>query len=454
MAIVVCGLSHKTVPLPVLEQLAFPASALPKALTQLMDHETIHEGVILSTCNRTEIYATVHRFHPAVQAARRFLSDFSGVSQDRVAEGLYTYYDTAAVRHLFNVASGTDSMVVGEPEILGQVREAYRVAVDEGTARRMLGALFQRALRVGKRARSETAISRHVVSLPQAAARLAAELLDGFAGKRAVIVGAGRIGELAARAVREGGCEDVVIANRNIDRAAALGDSIGARSGGLEELPALLTESDVVISVTSSVNPVIDRAMLEHATQGRSIVAVDVAMPRDIEPAARDLPGVVLRDIDDLREVVEQGAERRRAELPKVEEIVSEEVDEFCAWERSLALGPAIAELREWAEAIRAQEVAKLARRRNLNDEEREDLERLTRGLVNKLLHRPMTHVRDLVRGSDGQVYLEAFQEIFGLQDAPSGAPSKQDAPSGAPSKQDAPSGAPSERDPEQSDFA
>jgi glutamyl-tRNA reductase len=158
--------------------------------------------------------------------------------------------------------------------------------------------------------------------------------------------------------------------------------------------------------------------MLEHATKGRTLVAVDLAVPRDVEPAARDLSGIVLRDIDDLREVVEQGAERRRAELPKVEAIVNEEVDDFCAWERSLALGPAITELRDWAERIRSQEVAKLTRKQKLTDEERESLDRLTRGVVNKLLHRPMTQIRELVRGSDGQVFLEAFQEIFGTSDS------------------------------------
>lgn len=418
MAIVVCGLSHRTVSLPVLEQLAFPPEILPKALARLMDHESIHEGVILSTCNRTELYATVHRFHPAVEAARRFLSDVSGVSQDHIAGGLYTYYDTDAVQHLFNVASGTDSMVIGESEILGQVREAFRVATDEGTARRMLGALFQRALRVGKRARTETAISRHVVSLPQAAARVAGELAGGLQDKRVAIVGAGRIGELAARAAHEAGGR-IVVANRSPDRAAPIAAAVDGRAVSLLELPELLSETDVVISVTSSVDPVIDAVMLERATKDRTIVAVDIAVPRDIEPSARDLPGVVLRDIEDLREVVEQGAERRRAELPKVQAIVTEEVDEFCAWERSLALGPAIEELREWAERIRAEEVDKLVRKQNLSDVERESLERMTRGLVNKLLHRPMTQIRELVRGSDGQVFLEAFQEIF--QDAPEG---------------------------------
>jgi glutamyl-tRNA reductase len=411
MAIVVCGLSHKTVPLPVLEQLAFAPEDLPKSLSRLLDREVVHEGVILSTCNRTEIYATVHRFHPAVQEVRTFLSDVSGVSQDRIADGLYTYYDTSAVHHLFNVASGTDSMVVGEPQILGQVREAFRAAGDEGTARRTLSALFQRALRVGKRVRTETAISRHVVSLPQAAARIAAELSGGLENKTVLILGAGRMGELAARAAVDNGCTRVVIANRTADKARALGAAVGGRGLGLDELPAELATADVVISVTSAAEPILDRA----AVAGRTtpLVAIDLGMPRNIEPAVRDVEGIVLRDLSDLCEVVERNAEARRAELPKVEAIISAEVDDFLAWERSLALGPAITELREWAEEIRAREVERLAK--GLDDAQREALERATRGLVNKLLHRPMTQMRDLVVGRDGQVFLEAFREIFDL---------------------------------------
>jgi glutamyl-tRNA reductase len=415
MAIVVCGLSHKTVPLPVLEQVAFTPDALPKALTQLLDHEPIHEAVILSTCNRTEIYAIVHRFHPAVQAVRRFVSDVSGVGQDKVSDGLYTYYDTAAVRHLFNVASGTDSMVVGEPQILGQVREAYRVAAEEGTARRMLGALFQRALRVGKRARSETAISRHVVSLPQAAARVAADLSGGLEGRRVLVIGAGRMGELAARAALDGGCTNITIANRTPEKAERLATELGGSGASLESLTELLAETDVLISGTSSAGTVVDAPTIATAMNGRKLFIVDVAVPRDIDPAARDIEGVELRDLEDLRSFVDAGAEARKAELPKVETIVDEEVEGFCAWERSLALGPAITELREWAEKVRGQEVAKLARKQSLKEKDLEELERVTKALVNKLLHRPMTQMRELVRGKDGQVFLEAFQEIFDL---------------------------------------
>lgn len=418
MAIVVCGLSHKTVPLQVLEQVAFTPDALPKALTQLLDHEPIHEGAILSTCNRTEIYTSVHRFHPAIEAIRRFLSDTSGVGQDRISEGLYTYYDEEAARHLYNVASGIDSMVVGEPQILGQVREAFRVAADEGTLRRTLHQLFQRALSVGKRARTETAIARHVVSLPQAGARVASELAGGLEGKRVVVVGAGRMSELAARAVLEGGCTDIVVANRSVDKAESLGTELGGSGVGLDALGDVLLGADVLMSATSSTGHVVDRDTLERASRVRRIVVVDLGLPRDVEPAARELAGIELRDIEDLRSVVESNTERRKAELPKVRAIVDQAVDDFSAWERSLALGPAIEGLRDWAEKIRAEEVARLARA-EMSDAEREKLDRVTRSLVNKLLHRPMSQMRELVRSKDGQVYLEAFQEIFDLDARP-----------------------------------
>lgn len=413
MAIVVCGLSHKTVPLAVLEQVAFTPDALPKALTRLLDHEPIHEGVILSTCNRTEIYASVHRFHPAIEAIRRFLSDTSGVGQDKISNGLYTYYDADAARHLFNVASGVDSMVVGEPQILGQVREAFRVAADEGTVRRVLHKLFQRALHVGKRARSETAIARHVVSLPQAGARVASDLSGGLEGKRVVVIGAGRMGELAARAVLDGGCTDIVIANRSVDKAEALGTELGGSGVGLDALDEILLGTDVLISATSSEGHVVDIDVLQRAARLRKLVVVDLALPRDVDPGARAVEGVELRDIEDLRSVVDENAERRKAELPKVRSIVEEAVTDFSAWERSLALGPAIEGLRVWAEAIRSEEVRKLAR--DADPDSLDKIDRATKALVNKLLHHPMVRMRDLVRGKDGQVYLEAFQEIFDL---------------------------------------
>lgn len=417
MAIIVVGINHKTVPLSELERLAIGPSELPKALARLVAHDPIHEGAILSTCNRTEVYATVHRFHPAVQAVRHFLADVSGVDEGEIANGLYTYYDAGAARHLFAVASGIDSMVTGEPQILGQVRAAFHAAQEEGTARRMLSTLFQRALRVGKRARSETGISRHVTSLPQAAARKAAELLGDRPPREVVVVGAGRMGELAVRALLDLGDPSVVVCNRSIDRAEELAERVGGRAAGLDELPTLLGSADVLVSATAAPEVVVTFDVVSAGVSGRRtrLAAVDLGVPRDIDPAAEELEGVELRDIEDLQAIVEAGSGQRLEEIPKVEAIVDEEVDAFCAWERSLALGPSIAELHTWAEEVRHGEVEKAARRLGVDDEGREVLEALARGVARKILHRPVSGVKDLVSGPDGQVYLEVFQELFDL---------------------------------------
>lgn len=419
MAIIVAGLSHRTVPLEVLEQLTFTPASLPKALARLCGDEVVQEGVILSTCNRTEIYVTVHRFHPAVSSLRRFLSEVSGVDEVTISDGWYVHYDDSAIRHLFGVASGIDSMVLGESQILGQVRDAYRVAQEEGAARRMLSALFQRALRVGKLARTNTDISRHVVSLPQAAARTAAEILGGLEGRTAVVIGAGRMGGLAARALTDLGCGELVVAGRTPERAVALASRLGGRGTGLDELPELLARCDALLTATSSAEPVVDRDLLARVTAGRErpLVAVDLGLPRDIDPLAADLPGLELRDITDLREIADRGAQRRREELPKVERIIDEEVAAFTVWERSLALGPSIGRLREWAEEIREAEVERAARRLALDEAGREALDAVARTIANKLLHLPVSRMKELVQGPDGQFYLEAFQEIFDPDD-------------------------------------
>lgn len=417
MALLVVGLNHKTVSLATLEQLTLVPGDLPKALARLVDFDAIHEGVILSTCNRIEVYASAQRFHPAVQSVRRFLSDVSGIAQDRVSDGMYVFYDDSAVRHLFQVASGADSMIVGEPQILGQVRDAYALARAEGTARRTLTALFERALRVGKRARTQTNIARHVVSIPAAAARMADEVAGGLRGRSVVVVGAGRMGELAARACADMGCASLVVANRTPERAARLAAKLGVHHASLEALSELFAAADVVISTTSAPDVVVGLPTLERAAAERSspLVVVDVALPRDVDPAARQLPGVRLLDLEDLSERVASGTRSRERELPKVGRIVDDEVLSFCAWQRSLALEPAIVALREWAEARRAAEVARAVKRHRLGETGREALDAATRALVNKLLHVPTTRIKELASAADGQVFLEAFQELFDL---------------------------------------
>ena len=316
MSIVVVGLNHKTAPVDVLERLSIPDERLPKALHQLSTYEHVLEGALLSTCNRIEAYAVVSKFHGGAQDLRNFLAEFCHAAPEDFSDHLYTYHDEGALRHLFRVAAGIDSMVVGESEILGQVRRAYQPAADEGMIHRVLGAAFRQTLRVGKRARTETSIGHNPVSVSSAAVELARRAWqDGsLDGRRVTIVGAGKMGRLAAQALKASGAGDVTVVNRSEERGRDLAETFGATSRAVEDLTEVLAESDIVICSTTSPQTVIDKPLLARARRDagdRPLFVVDIAVPRDVDPAVAELPGVVLRDIDDLRGVVENGVGAR-----------------------------------------------------------------------------------------------------------------------------------------------
>jgi glutamyl-tRNA reductase len=329
VAIVVVGLNHKTAPIALLERLAISEQDLPKALHQLETYEHILEGAVLSTCNRIEVYAAVSKFHGGAQDARNFLAEFCHVPPEDFSDHLYAYHEDGATRHLFRVAAGIDSMIVGESEILGQVRRAYQAASDQGMMGRLLGTAFRRALRVGKRARSETAIGRNPASMSSAAVELARRAFEPetLAGKQVAIVGAGKMGRLAARALAQAGPSRVVIVNRSEDRARRLAEDFSASVRSLDELEDVLAVSDIVICSTTAPRTVIDRPLAEKALGARSIksplLVIDIAVPHDVEPAAGEVSGLVLRDIEDLRGVVESSVGSRIGEISKVEEIIA-----------------------------------------------------------------------------------------------------------------------------------
>ncbi|MGH9269416.1 MAG: glutamyl-tRNA reductase, partial [Acidimicrobiales bacterium] len=305
MSVVVVGLNHRTVPLAVLEPMTVRGPALAKALADLRGRHNIGEAVVLSTCNRTEIYAVAERYHGAIADVRNFLSEHSGLAPDAFGDHLYAYHDETAVAHLFRVACGLDSAVVGETEILGQVREAWELARDEGAAGATLGRLFGHALAVGRRARAETAISRGTTSVAQAAVAMAAERLGSLEGRVVLVVGAGDVGQATAMALaaapRVG---QVVVANRSSDAAQALAVRVGGRAVGFSGLAPALAEVDVVFTCTGASVPVVDAVDLAPvitARAGRPLLIVDVAVPRDVDPGVADLAGVTLLDMDDLR---------------------------------------------------------------------------------------------------------------------------------------------------------
>jgi glutamyl-tRNA reductase len=422
VSIVVVGLNHKTAPVSLLERLAITDDTLIKALHQLGTYEHLLEGVILSTCNRVEVYASVTKFHGGAQDLRNFLSEACHVAPEEFSDHLYTYHDDSAVRHLFRVAAGIDSMVVGESEILGQVRRAWQAAADEDTSQRALGDVFRRALRVGKRARSETAIGRNPVSVSSAAVELARRAFgDGtLADKRVVVVGAGKMGRLAAQALATAGATDVVVVNRSEERGKEVAEVLGASFKPLESLGRVLADADIVICSTTAPGTVIDRSTVEGAVgrRDRPLFIVDIAVPRDVEPGVRAIDGVVVRDIDDLRGVVESSLGSRLGELTKVEEIIAGELALFVDRERAADAAPTVAALVASAETIRAAEVERLVEKLGaLAPAERDALEAATKRIVAKLLHEPVNKAKELARARSNPLYLEAVRELFELDD-------------------------------------
>ncbi|MDQ3983337.1 MAG: glutamyl-tRNA reductase, partial [Actinomycetota bacterium] len=380
---------------------------------------------ILSTCNRIEAYAAVSKFHGGAQDLRNFFAEFCHVAPEDFTDHLYTYHDDGALRHLFRVAAGIDSMVVGESEILGQVRRAYQRAADEGMVHRVLGAAFRQALRVGKRARTETSIGHNPVSVSSAAVELARRAWPGgtLEGRRVAIVGAGKMGRLAARALADSGAGDVVVVNRTEERGRALAETFGATSRPFDELEDVLRASDIVICSTTSPQTVIDAPLVERARRGREedgLFVVDIAVPRDVDPAVGSVPGVVLRDIDDLRGVVEGNLGARLGEVGRVEELIADELDRFSKWQRSTELAPTAAALVSKADAIRAAEMERIAPLlETMNEAQRDAVDHLSRRMVAKLLHAPLQSARDLAGSKQGQLYLNALRELFELSDEP-----------------------------------
>lgn len=424
MSIVVVGLNHKTSPVGLLERVAIPRDSLVKALHQLSTYERVVEGVVLSTCNRVEVYANVTKFHGGAQDLRNFLSEARHVAPEDFSDDLYTYHDEGAVGHLFRVAAGIDSMVVGESEILGQVRNALQVASDEGLVQRTLHRAFSRALHVGKRARTETGIGRNPVSVSSAAVELARRAwpTQSLAGKRVLIVGAGKMGGLAMQALVAAGATNTTVINRTEEKAQGLADAFGASARPFEELGSALAASDIVICSTTAPEVVLDAHTIEMVAKTRPaddpLFIVDIAVPRDVDPAVAAVPNVVLRDIDDLRDMVDENRGSRRAEVARVEAIVQEEVVRFSQWEAANEVAPTVARLVQRSEAIRRSELDRLkGQLAELPPEQRELIEQVTKRIVGKLLHAPLSKSRVFATSKRGHLYREALHELFELDD-------------------------------------
>jgi glutamyl-tRNA reductase len=419
VSIVAIGCNHRSTPLAKLERMTIAPGEMPKALTGLGEADNLSEVVVLSTCNRIEVYAFAERFHGGYQDVREFLAREAGLAPEDVADHLYAHHDAEAVRHLFSVAAGLDSAVVGEHEILGQVRDAWEAARVEGTVGTALGGLFRHAVETGKRARTETSIARGIASVSQAAVALADDRIGGIDGRTVLVIGAGEMAEGTVKSLAKAGAAEVLVANRTWEKAVSLAAACDGRAVPLAELGPTLAGVDVLVTTTGAQDLILEAGDVGgHAAQrdGRELVIVDVAVPRDVDPAARKIPGVTLLDMDDIGAFVDRGLEGRNNEVESVRGIVDAEVDRYQAMVSAREVAPLIAELRSDAEAIRTAELARYASKlADLEPAERAAVEALTKGIVNKLLHQPTVRLKDAAGRARGDRLAESLRDLFDL---------------------------------------
>ena len=417
MRLLALGVNHQTAPLDLREKLAFAPEAMPGALSDLARQPGVNEALIISTCNRTELYVEIEPGSESV--AQRWLFDHHRLNEGKLEEFLYTHADNAAVRHLFRVATGLDSMVLGEPQILGQVKDAYQAARSAGTLRGSMERLLQQTFAVAKRVRTDTRIGANSVSVAFTAVRLAEKLFANLSDACVLLVGAGETIELAARHLAESRVRRLIIANRSLENAQALAVNLSAYAIPLSDLPQHLAEADIVISSTASREPVITRAMVENAIdvrRRRPMFLVDIAVPRDIEANVADLEDVFLYTIDDLRRVIDDNMRSRQAAAREAEALIDLQVEHYLAWRHALHDQNPIMQMRRDAET---QRDAVLLRARQLlanGRDPQQALEFLANTLTNKLLHTPSASLREAALRGDTEL-LRAATRLFEIKD-------------------------------------
>lgn len=411
MTLLVVGMSHRSAPVALLERASVARENVPAVLAGLTGGEHVREALLLSTCNRVEVVAEVERFHGGVNDVSRFFAERCHLPVTGLGEHLYVHYEDAAVAHLFAVAAGLDSMVVGESQVLGQLRTAYAVASEQGSVGRVLHELCQQALRVGKRAHTETGIDRVGASVVAAALDAAQAQLGELAGRRAVVVGAGAMGSLAATALRRRGLTDLVIVNRNPRNGARLAAGLGARSAGLDELAAELPAADLLVASTGATGIVVPADAVVGA--GR-LVVLDLALPHDVDPGVAGLPGVTYVDLERLGRLLEGLPSAQ--DVAAAHEIVDTEVAAYVAWQRSAAVAPTVAALRSQAAEVVDAELLRLAGRLpEMSPLARAEVAQTVRRVVDKLLHAPTVRVKELAGEPGGEAYAAVLRELFGL---------------------------------------
>jgi glutamyl-tRNA reductase len=413
------GVSHRTAPLDLRERLALPEGRAVGALGELVGSDQVHEAAALSTCNRTELYLVVSEPVEAESLALGVLAREADIRPTELLGRLYSLRSVAAASHLFSVTAGLDSMILGEAEIQGQVKRAYELALVEGATGPVLNRLFRGALAAGKRARHETGISEKGVSIPSVAVELAQHTLGDLAARTVLLVGAGETAELTARALAARGVETIFVANRHYRRAIGLAQRFGGRAVRIDQLPTQMERADIVVSSTNSPHHIIEREELELVMErrdGRPLELVDLAVPRDIEPACRAVAGVSLHDVDDVQSIAERNASGREAEARRAERLLEAEVGRFERWLGSLQVLPTVAALRRRADEVVERVLAENEPRwESMSEADRERVRVMARAIASRLLHEPTLRLKRSADDETAYAYVDALRELFAL---------------------------------------
>ena len=420
MHIVVVGLNYRTAPVEVRERFTFAERDLPEALKQLKSTKSVLEGVIVATCNRTEIYVVVDRLHMCGYFIRSFMEQWFNIKREEFTQHLYIYEDEQAISHLFKVTCGLDSMVIGETQILGQVRNAFLKSQQEKATGTWFNMLFKQAVTLGKRAHSETSIGESAVSVSYAAVELGKRIFGTFNDKKVLILGAGKMSELTVKHLYANGAAEVIVANRTIARAEELARKFQGTPSGMLDALERLHEVDIVISSTGANEYVLSPVRVKESMkkrQSRPLFMIDIAVPRDIDPAVSEVSNVFLYDIDDLEGIVESNMEMRRAEAAKIEVMIEDELDAFYQWLKTLGVRPAIRALQDKSNNIQEETLESLFNKLpELDERQRKVIRRLTKSIVNQMMHDPINRIKEMTGGKNGGEALDYFTQIFALE--------------------------------------
>ena len=420
MLIITAGVNYRTAPVEIREKLSFSENKLGMWLAKLNEYKGINGSVIISTCNRIEIYATTRDINKGKKILVQFMSQKSGVEESHIEKYMYIYCDLQqAVEHLFKVAAGIDSMVLGETQILGQVRRAYQIACEQNSSDKLLNTLFHKSINVGKRVRNETGIDKNPVSISYAAVELAKQIYGNLEGKKVLVVGAGKMSELTVKYLVSNGAAGVIVSNRSYNRALEMAEKFGGQAVRFNKLPEYLKKADIVISCTSASHYVIKHADILNALseqQNKKMVMIDIAMPRDIEPSVAELEGVSLYDVDDLQNVVGHNLLQRKKAAEKGMDIIDNEVAQFVKWMSMQMAVPTITSLKELGESIKQKELTKAINRLGkISEYEQKVISTMANSIVNQLLHNPVIRLKEYNLSEEGPLYTEVLHNLFNL---------------------------------------